>query len=169
MIRCAQGHFYDHARHAACPWCSGPAAPEAAPHTVPLAAPQPAAAAPVTQRLAPNESGVDPVVGWLVCLEGVGRGCDYRIRTGKNFIGRSPAMDICVAGDASISRDKHAAVVFEPKRQEFWILPGESNGLVYLNGDLVNGAALLARGDTIELGRSRFVLVPFVNDTFRWD
>lgn len=37
-----------------------------------------------------------PVVGWLVCTDGVNKGTDYRLHQGRNFIGRSPEMDVCI-------------------------------------------------------------------------
>ena len=172
MTRCSQGHFYDPAKHPGCPWCSNAAGtPAEGPNTAPIGgAPSPAAySAPVTQRLIQEELGIDPVVGWLVCVEGPERGRDYRIRSEKNFIGRAPMMDICIAGDSTISRDKHATLVFEPKKQQFWLMPGESSGLVYLNGDIVHSATEMNPNDMLELGKSRFVLVTFVNDKFRWE
>ena len=36
----------------------------------------------------------DPVVGWLVCIEGATKGNDYRIHSQNNYIGRSARMDI---------------------------------------------------------------------------
>src|SRR5947209_1623897 len=105
MIRCQEGHFYDPAKHPACPWCGVAAAGQAEAaegKTQPLRPPDAASAATpsrapeygVTRALHREPSGVSPVVGWLVCIEGPNRGQDYRIHMEKNFIGRSSAMDI---------------------------------------------------------------------------
>lgn len=51
-----------------------------------------------------------PVVGWLVCTDGVNKGTDYRLHQGRNFIGRSPEMDVCILGDNTVSRSSHAKV-----------------------------------------------------------
>lgn len=59
--------------------------------------------------------GIDPVVGWLVCIKGPSRGRDYRIRSGRNGIGRSDAMDVPIAGDDTVSRENHAFLVYEPQ------------------------------------------------------
>lgn len=160
-----------------------PPAPVAAPATVSTPVPAvttgtvrvaaeacpPAAPAEATQRHSVQRLGIDPVVGWLVCLDGPERGRDYRIRAEKNFIGRSPSMDICLAGDETVSREKHATIVFEPRKQTFWLVPGGSTGLVYLNGDILHSPAEVKAGDTIELGRTKLVLTPFVGDHFRWE
>ena len=32
------------------------------------------------------DGGVEPVVGWLVCIDGPSRGSDYRLHAGYNYI-----------------------------------------------------------------------------------
>jgi hypothetical protein len=108
------------------------------------------------------------VVGWLVCVDGPDRGRDYRLHSEKNFIGRSSNMDICIAGDDSISREKHATVSFEPKKKEFWLLPGEASGLVYINEEVVNTPTPLKPRDIIELGRTKVMFYPFCDENFQW-
>ena len=184
MIRCAEGHFYDPAKQSSCPWCGVASAAQASPadslhegktqpvrpvDRVPPPLP-PSIRTPegATKALHRQASGVSPVVGWLVCVEGPDRGQDYRIHMEKNFVGRSPAMDIPIANDDSISREKHAAITFDPKKRVFWLVPGESTGLVYLNETLVNSPVELKADDVIELGKSKLVLVPFASEKFPW-
>ena len=52
----------------------------------------------VTVALVSKSSGIDPVCGWLVCVEGPDKGRDFRIKTERNFIGRSTSMDIVISG-----------------------------------------------------------------------
>ena len=179
MIRCAEGHFYDSGKHAACPWCGVPVDVNAA-KTRALkdepAAPAPVAAAPrpvpaaagVTRALHREPTGISPVVGWLVCVEGPDRGRDFRLHSEKNFIGRSSAMDVAITGDDSISREKHAAVSYEPKKKVFWLLPGEASGLVYLNDEVVNGPVELKPRSIVELGRTKLLFFPLVDENFQW-
>jgi hypothetical protein len=68
--------------------------------------------------------GIDPVVGWLVCIEGPDRGRDYRIHTERNFIGRAPTMDIAITGDPAISWDNQAVLSYNPRRHTFRLAPG---------------------------------------------
>jgi hypothetical protein len=117
-------------------------------------------------NIAGNKDG--PVVGWLVCLEGPDRGRDYRLRMEKNFIGRAPHMDVVIENDTTVSRDKHAIVIFDPKKKSFWLLPGEASGLVYLNGDLVNSPAPMKSDDILEVGQTKLVLIPFCGDRYSW-
>ena len=115
-----------------------------------------------------DERRVDPIVGWLVCVEGPDRGRDFRIKPEKNFIGRSTAMDICISGDPRISRDNHAVVAFEPRNIEFRLYAGDARGLVYLNGNMVDAPVVLSAFDNIELGDSKLLFVPFCGERFRW-
>lgn len=113
--------------------------------------------------------GIDPVVGWLVCIDGPDKGKDFRIRSERNFIGRSEKMDICIASDDAISRDNHAIVSYSPKKRLFRIYPGDSRGLVYLNDDEVIMADELKRYDVIELGKTKLMFIPFCSDNFEWE
>ncbi len=190
MMRCSHGHFYDAAKHTSCPYCgvgadvvegktrrvpdhaSAPApAPVAAAPTAPQPAVPAASADPGVTRAVYRDtsSGISPVVGWLVCVEGPDKGRDFRIHGEKNFIGRSPAMDIALTGDESVSRDKHASVAYDPKHRVFWILPGEAAGLVYLNEQMVNTPMKLTSRDIVEVGKSKLMFWPLCDDTFHWD
>jgi hypothetical protein len=182
MIRCPNGHYYDPAKHTDCPAC-GVQSLEVVPTRARPVAPPPVAEVQATRARAPGiagdiqatvgllrkKTGLDPVVGWLVCIEGPDRGRDYRIRSEKNFIGRDPRMDICVAGDEGISRDHHAAISFNPRNNRFRLLPGDGRGLVYLNGEEVDAPRELKARDLIELGQSRLMFLPFCGPEFQWD
>lgn len=112
---------------------------------------------------------VDPVVGWLVCTEGPERGRDFRIRSDKNFIGRSEEMHICLRLDKEINRVKHAVVSFNPRNSAFKLHPGEGTGLVYLNGEDLDVPTSLKPYDVIELGRTKLVFVPLCGEHFQWE
>ena len=123
-----------------------------------------------TRRAGAEASGTNsgPVVGWLVCLAGPDRGHDFRLHAEKNFIGRSPLMDVSVAGDEMVSRDRHALVIFDPKTQVFWAVPGDASGLVYLNGDIVNSPIQMKHDDMLEVGQTKLVLIPFCGEKYSW-
>lgn len=189
MIRCPEGHFFDPTKHNSCPWCALPSDSGAeqqktrpvgvnlpplpgGPPPLPGAAPTPAPAANAgkTMRVGMEaKAGPEPVVGWLVCLAGPDRGRDYRLHAEKNYIGRSPAMDVVIQNDNSVSRDKHGVVVFDPRRKSFWTLPGDAAGLVYLNGEVVYSPTQMNADDVLELGQTKLVLVPFCGERYHWD
>jgi len=111
---------------------------------------------------------MDPVTGWLVCIEGPSKGRDYRILTEKNFLGRSDGMDIQVLGDNYIAKRNHAVFVYDPKKRKNLLLPGDSQGLVYVNGEAVYAPIELSQFDTIELGKSKFLFIPLCGENFEW-
>lgn len=111
----------------------------------------------------------DPVVGWLVCVAGYHFGECFSIFAGKNSIGRSSENRIVIADDNSISRVKHALIVYEPKKRNFYLQPGDSSGLTYLNDDYITDSHKLSAHDMIELGDSKFMFVQLCGETFSWD
>lgn len=113
--------------------------------------------------------GSEPVVGWLVCVEGAHLGEDFRLKTGKNFIGRSSNMDAAITKDSSVSRDRHAIVLYEPKTHIFLVQPGEARELCYLNDLVVLSAQELKRNDIITVGETKLMFFPCCDEVFNWD
>ena len=113
--------------------------------------------------------GTRPVVGWLVCIEGSDYGKSFNLYGGKNFIGRSAEMDICLANDITVSRIKHATIIYEPRQRVFFAQPGESHELFYVNGSVVLVNTELKDRDVIAIGRSTFVFVPFCDQRYGWE
>ena len=109
------------------------------------------------------------VVGWLVAIKGPHKGKDFRLQTGRNFIGRDDIMDVCLRYDNAVSRNKHAVLLYEPKGCTFFITPGESHELAYLNGEVLLDAKPLKSGDILTLGRSDLMFVPFCSADFNWE
>ena len=115
------------------------------------------------------DANTEPVVGWLICVKGDSFGESFNLKAGKNSIGRGAGMDVMLAMERSVSRDKHAVITYEPKKRNFFIQPGDSSGLVYLNDDLLMTFAQLSAYDTIQLGDALFKFVPFCGDKFVWE
>jgi hypothetical protein len=183
LRRCDEGHYYEPLQHSSCPHCGIPdlrVQPTVARR--PDAGADPGGPAPTraaghvgrggddgkTVGVFQKQLGVDPVVGWLVCIQGPDRGRDYRIRAGRNFIGRDESMHIAIRNDAGVSREKHAILSFEPRRAQFKLLPGDSAGLTYVNDQTVDVPVELAAFDNIELGATKLLFVPFCGERFQW-
>ena len=116
-----------------------------------------------------DEEPFSPVVGWLVCIEGADRGRDYRIHAGYNSIGRSEHMDIYIAGDSTISRDRHARIAYDPEERVFFFGPAEGRNLVRLNGKLIMQPTELHAYDIIGFNKTKLMFVPFCGERFNWD
>lgn len=196
ITRCPNGHYYDDAKFSRCPHCSSFGAAGAPDETVGIPSvgasglfagddektvskfPASGADDEKTERFGGDEFektiGImkgalktNPVVGWLVCIEGPEKGRDYRIHSGRNFIGRTWKMDINIVDDRSVSRDNHASVVFEPYSCEFMIVNGESVK-TYLNGIPVTEPMHLAEGDKIGIGDSVYDFVAYCKGDRKW-
>ena len=110
-----------------------------------------------------------PPVGWFVCITGKNVGRDYRVFSGKNSIGRTEDNAIALLGETSVSREKHAWVIFEPKKREFYLKSGDESGLVYLNDENVFDVVPLHTGDILELGDVKMVFVALSGEKFNWN
>ncbi len=109
------------------------------------------------------------VVGWLVAVDGPSRGDSFTLKTGKNFIGRKYENDIVLEGDDSVSRHKHAIIIYEPKKRLFIAEQGESSSLFYVNDDVVLSPVELKNRDLIAIGNWKLIFVPFCDEAFGWD
>lgn len=110
---------------------------------------------------------IQPVTGWLICTEGKEKGKDYRLHSGKNFIGRSPKMDVVILEDNHIAREKHASIVYDPKGNGFYVSPEDAN-LVYLNDGLLSQVQELRENDKIRMGETEVVFVPYCKEERKW-
>lgn len=122
----------------------------------------------VTQGFFENAIGSDPVVGWLVCVEGNHFGEDFKLKAGKNFIGRAKNMDVCLSGDNSVSREKHLIVLYDPNNNIFIVQSGDSKELSYHNESLVLSPVELKPYDVLKVGASKLLFIPFCSDKFTW-
>ena len=112
---------------------------------------------------------VDPVVGWLICIRGEHFGESFNIGAGMNSIGRNETNRIVLNRDQFVSREKHAFITYEPKHRKFYVKPGDSSGLTYLNDQYITETKPIAERDIIELGKSKFIFIPLCCDSFTWE
>lgn len=109
-----------------------------------------------------------PCTGWVIALDGNHLGEDFRLKVGKNFVGRDASMDIALVGDKSVSRNKHAILVYEPKQHLYLVQPGESSELVYLNDEVVLSPMKLQAYDVITVGEVKLLFMPLCGAKFNW-
>ena len=109
-----------------------------------------------------------PCVGWMVAINGAHIGQDFRLKAGKNFIGRNDDMDIALTDEKSVSRNRHAVIIYEPKQHIYLIQPGESSELVYHNDEVVLNPAEIKAYDQITVGDVNLVFIPLCSKSFNW-
>ncbi len=188
LAKCSNGHFYDADLNVTCPHCEGgngqndvtvalDQRPGETDKTVPLIPEQPEVKVEpawddgVTQAYFEKKIKTDvaPVAGWLVCIEGKHIGEDFRLKAGRNFVGRSSQMDVAITKDNSVSRDRHAIVVYDPKGNNFIVQPGEARELCYVNDQPVYAAQDLHSGDKLLLGDTTLMFIPCCSENFTWE
>ena len=110
----------------------------------------------------------NPVAGWMVCVKGKHYGEDFRLKSGRNFVGRNENMDICLSGESTVSRDRHAILIYEPKQNVFLAQPGETKELIYLNGNVVLTPTVMKKNDVLQVGDVSLMLIPCCDDVYQW-
>ncbi|MBQ0012391.1 MAG: FHA domain-containing protein [Clostridiales bacterium] len=116
-----------------------------------------------------NHRAIDPVVGWLISIKGNHLGESFCIYAGANSVGRDTNNRIVLSQDSLVSRVKHAIITYEPKHRNFYIKPGESSGLTYVNEEYISETKQIVAGDIVELGESQLMFIPLCGESFSWE
>ena len=132
----------------------------------------------VTASTAPSASSLDapvsdfsaePVVGWLVVIDGPGRGQSLKLGYGVNTIGRGPDSRVSLDfGDEQISRQGHAMLTYDTKGRKFYIQHGGAANLTYLGDAPVLQPHEIKGREIIGIGNTKLIFVPFCGPEFEW-
>jgi hypothetical protein len=174
LVRCPNGHMYSARKHGKnCPYCNvssgGGNKNEVKSGRKMQTVSNTNEDSAKTMAFWDDNIGNEPVVGWLVCIEGAQRGKDYKIRAEKNFIGRSEEMHIHITGDNAISRRNHAIISYNPMERNFFLIPGDGVGIVYHNNEAVYSPLELTAYDVLQMGKSKFIFIPLCGIHFDWE
>ena len=109
-----------------------------------------------------------PVAGWIVCLYGKYQGESFTVRVGPNSIGRNPSNSIILNREKEISYNEHAFITYISEKDEFYIIPGEEGSNTFVNGKRVDSPLRIVGNEIIEMGRSKWMLIPLCKNDFKW-
>lgn len=112
--------------------------------------------------------GYEPVVGWLVCVEGPELGKDYRLYGRINTIGRAEDNDVVLAQEHTVSQKNHVRLAYDAKHNNYQLIPGDGSNVTYLNDEPLYVPQRLNAYDILEMGETKLIFVPLCNDRFRW-
>lgn len=115
-----------------------------------------------------SSGNTEPPVAYLVCVKGEDFGTGFALKSGNNSIGRSQSMDVVIT-DPKVSRERQAIIMYDPLNKDFYLKPGEANGLCYLNGAILLEIKKLSVYDKILLGDSELLFFPLCGEHFSWD
>jgi len=111
----------------------------------------------------------DPVAGWVVVIDGPGKGQVLQIGYGQNSIGKDVDQRIRLSfGDDQISRQNHAIITYDPRGKQFYLQQGTGTNLAYLNNAPVLAPTILAAHCHISLGETTLRFIPLCNEAFCW-
>ncbi len=109
-------------------------------------------------------------VGWLIVLEGPGRGASFTLSGGVSKIGRGQDQAVRLDfGDTSISRDNHAAIAYDEEKRTFFIGHGGKANLVRLNDMPVLSTETISHDDLIRIGETTLRFIALCGPDFSWD
>lgn len=112
--------------------------------------------------------GYEPVVGWLVCVEGPEVGKDYRLYGRINTIGRAEDNDVVLAQEHTVSQKNHVRLAYDAKHNNYQLIPGDGSNVTYLNDEPLYVPQRLNAYDILEMGETKLMFIPLCNDRFRW-
>ena len=122
-----------------------------------------------TQYIRPEGLESDPVAGWVVVVEGQGRGGFRPIFVGMNSVGRDPSQRISLSfGDESISREEHASITYDEEARSFYLQHGGKPNIIRLGGRPVLTPMELKANDLIKIGRTTLRFIPCCGPSFSW-
>lgn len=107
--------------------------------------------------------------GWVLVVEGPGRGHCFAISNGMAQIGRGEDQAIQLDfGDTAISRSHHAAIAYDETANTFHLGHGGKTNIVRLNGKPVIASEQIRDNDKITIGETTLQLKTLCDDSFNW-
>ena len=124
---------------------------------------------PSTQEMSSNPMD-DPPTGWLVAINGPGKGNVLTVGIGNNGVGRGDEPRVPIPfNDNEISRGQSFSVVYDPKHRKYYLLPGSGKTLVYFEDQPVLERIDLKTGMSFQVGQTTFRFVALCDDNFDWE
>ncbi|MBP3568376.1 MAG: FHA domain-containing protein [Lachnospiraceae bacterium] len=120
-------------------------------------------------RQTPSFTGWNPILGWLVCIQGGKQGKDFRLTQETSYIGRAASNDICLDFDEAISRDTTITITYVKQSRVFRLNSEQSRNPVLVNGVPVMTELYLRDKDVISVGSTQLKLVCFCDASFVWE
>lgn len=112
----------------------------------------------------------DPVTGWLVIIEGPGKGNAIGIGTGLNRIGRSTSERVALPfGDTLISSEDHLRIIYDDEGRSFLVVPGSGKNVSRVNGQIIAAPMVLENYVVLQLSKvTKVRFAAFCGTEFDW-
>ncbi|VAW75536.1 hypothetical protein MNBD_GAMMA12-2753 [hydrothermal vent metagenome] len=116
---------------------------------------------------------IQPVVAWLVIIEGVGEGSYVPIFTGPNLIDFSKYEDDVqqykqeLCAELGVKEKAQLQINYDKKSPHYSLQYGGS-GSINLNNISIQETAILSAYDRIKIGNTVMMFIPFCGEYFQW-
>lgn len=108
-------------------------------------------------------------IGWLIVVEGPGRGASFTLTAGLSTVGRDADQTVSLDfGDATISRQNHIAIAYDEEENRTFVGHGGKANIVRLNDTPLLTTEDLNDGDRIKIGKTELKFVAFCTADFHW-
>ncbi len=119
---------------------------------------------------APAAASTEMVCGWLVIVDGPGRGSSVVVGPGQSFVSRSTSERICLNfGDETITSGQQFRIIYDDEEHEFVVGPGDGANPTRLNGKILASSMPLVTGDVLKAGKTSMRFVAFCGEDFNWN
>ena len=109
------------------------------------------------------------VVGWLVLINGPGKGRSLELGYGMNIVGRAGTNRVSLDyGDDQISGEDHFRIAYDGAKRQFHLVPGKGTNLVYVGDDPLLAPVALTDGQELEVGQTRLKFVALCGPEWDW-
>lgn len=116
-----------------------------------------------------DEADNGPVTGWLVVLEGPGRGRSLELGFGLNTIGASVDNRVQLDfGDPGISRDEHFSIAYDALNRKFHLMRGRGKNLVYVDGTPLTDSRELTPDTDLRVGDTTLRFIALCGEQWTW-
>ena len=112
----------------------------------------------------------EPVTGFLVVVDGPGRGNFAPVYRGMNSLGRMPTQRIRLDyGDELIAPENHCQVIYDALSRRFFVQQGTESNATLVSGSAVLAPVQLQAGGELRVGGTVLRFLPLCGETFDWD
>ncbi len=124
----------------------------------------------VTVALDETPTGISPVKGWLVAVDGEKKGICFNIHGEQNSIGRGQKFDVNLSFDKTVSSDGNAVIAFDSHNGKFFLSPvmGKGKNNIYFNDSMLLMPVEIKDYDKIQLGTTTYVFRSFCNENYSY-
>lgn len=116
-----------------------------------------------------QEAASQPVVGWVIIIDGPGKGQSFELTFGMNPIGRNPGNKVALNfGDDLISGDDHFSIAYDDRSQSFLVAARSGRNLVYIGDDPIIDSRTLESGTELNVGNTTLKFMALCTKDWTW-